>query len=198
MRTPNCECCICGKPLYRRPGELAKARYVACMEHRSLAQARWGLTEAQEKALLLGRVPGTNHRTGYKHREESKRKASESHKAWCAANPDKVKARGEKIRGENHYKWNGGSSRLNSAIRRLTEHRKWMEAVRERDGKCVICGSAENLESHHITPLAYIVETNGITSREQARGCSALWDLSNGMTLCRPCHYNIHGRTYEN
>lgn len=122
MRRPNCECCICGKPLYRRSGELAKFRHVACMEHRGIAQARSGLTDSQRAALALGRVPGTNHRTGYVHREEPKRKASESHKAWCAANSDKVKA----------------------------------------------------------------------------RECSALWDLSNGMTVCRPCHYNIHGRNYAN
>ena len=196
MRTPNCECCICAKPLYRRPYELAKVRHVACMEHRGLAQARSGVTEAQKTSLELGRVPGTNHRIGYVHREESKRKASDSHKAWCAANPDKVKARSEKTRGENHYKWNGGTSRLNAAIRRLTENRKWMEAVKERDGKCLICGSVDNLESHHITPLADLVQAHGIINRDQARECSALWDLSNGMTVCRPCHYNIHGRTY--
>ena len=196
MRTPNCECCICGKPLYRRPYELAKVRHVACMAHRGIAQAQSGVTDAQQKALALGRVPGTNHRAGYVHRDESKRKASDSHRAWCAANPDKVKARGEKTRGEKHYHWKGGTSRLNSAIRRLTENRKWMEAVKERDGKCLICGSVENLESHHITPLAALVEANGISNRDQARECSALWDLDNGMTVCRPCHYNIHGRTY--
>jgi hypothetical protein len=196
MRTPNCECCICAKPLYRRPYELAKVRHVACMEHRGLAQARSGITEAQRAGLALGSVPGTNHRTGYVHREESKRKSSEAHKAWCAANPDKVKARSEKTRGENHYKWNGGTSRLNAAIRRLTENRKWMEAVKERDGKCIVCGSVDNLESHHITPLADLVQAHGIINRDQARDCSALWDLGNGMTVCRPCHYNIHGRTY--
>jgi hypothetical protein len=167
------------------------------MEHRGMAQAKSGLTEAQRAGLALGPVPGTNHRAGYVHREESKRKASESHKAWCAANPDKVKARSEKTRGESHYKWNGGASRLNAAIRRLTENRKWAEAIRERDGKCLKCGSVENLESHHITSLADLVRTNGITNRDQARECSALWDLSNGIAVCRRCHYNIHGRTYE-
>ena len=107
-----------------------------------------------------------------------------------------MKARSEKTRGENHYRWNGGTSRLNAAIRRLTENRKWMKAVRQRDGKCLVCGSVENLESHHIVPLADLVQAHGITDREHARSCDALWDLGNGMTVCRPCHYNIHGRTY--
>jgi len=197
MRTPNAECIVCGKPLYRRPNELAKVRHVACMEHRNEAQAKAGLTDAQLTALSLGRKPGTNNRAGYKHREESKRKTSESHKAWCAANPAKVRARGDKTRGENHYNWKGGCSRLNASIRRLTENRKWMDAVKARDGKCLVCGSTERLEAHHIVPLAVLVDVHGIINREQARKCKALWDLKNGMTVCTRCHYKIHGRKYE-
>ncbi len=197
MRTPNTKCCICGKPLYRRPKELAQVRYVACINHRHEAQVNAGLTETQLAALALGRKPGTNNRTGYKHREDSKRKTSESHKRWCAENPDKIRARGEKIRGVNHYNWKGGSSRLNVAIRNLTENRKWMDAIKERDGRCLVCGSTENLESHHIVPLAVLVSVHGITNREQARCCAELWDMGNGMTVCIRCHYKIHGRRYE-
>lgn len=197
MRTPNAECCICGKPLYRRPSESAKARYAACMEHRAEAARMQEVTPAQATALAKGRVKGTNNRTGYKHSQESKRKTSESHKKWCATNPDKVKARGAKSRGESHYNWKGGCARLNASIRRLTENRKWMDAVKDRDGKCMVCGSVERLESHHIVPLAVLVGVHGITSREQARECKALWELSNGMTVCTRCHYKIHGRKYE-
>lgn len=196
MRTPNSECCICGKPLYRRPNELRRVRFVACMKHRNEAQAKMGLTGAQLTALSLGRRPGTNNRTGYKHREESKRKASKSHKAWCAANPDKVKARGKKLRGELNHNWKGGCSRLNVAIRGLTENRKWMNSVVWRDGQCLICGATTDLEAHHSKPMAEIISENGITTREQARQCTALWDLSNGETLCERCHCNHHGRKY--
>lgn len=172
-------------------------RFVACMEHRNEAQAKAGLTEAQLAALSMGRMPGTNNRTGYKHREESKLKASASNKAWCANNPDKVKARGAKVRGENHCNWKGGCSRLNTAIRRMTENRKWMDAVKERDGKCLVCESVENLESHHIVPLAVLVDVHSIANKDEARDCVALWELSNGMTVCARCHYKIHGRKYE-
>lgn len=177
---------------------MAKARFAACFEHRGEAQAVNGITANQQAALSLGREPGTNHRTGYVHREESKRKASRSHKEWCANNPDKVKARAEKNRGENHYRWNGGSSKLNIAVRQLTENRKWMDAVKARDGECVICGTVDNLEAHHLMPLARMLERNGINNREQARGCDELWDLNNGVTVCQCCHYGIHGRKYEN
>jgi len=197
MRTPNTECVICSKPLYRRPSDRARSRYSACSKHRGEALLKAGLTESQFASLSLGRKPGTNNRTGYKHSEETKRKTSESHKAWCNANPDKVKARGSKTRGDNHYKWKGGSTGINLSIRRMNENRKWMDAVKKRDGKCRSCGSKENLESHHVTPMQVLIEINKITSRGEARECAALWDVSNGITLCRKCHYKLHGRKYE-
>jgi hypothetical protein len=197
MRTTNTECAICGKPLYRRPSDRARSRYFACSKHRGEALSKAGLTELQLASLSLGRKPGTNNRTGYKHSAETKRKTSESHKAWCKANPDKIKARGSKTRGDNHYKWKGGSTGLNLSIRRMNENRKWMDAVKERDGKCRNCGSKENLESHQVTPMCVLIESNKITNRDEARECAALWDISNGITLCRKCHYKLHGRKYE-
>lgn len=196
MRTPNAKCCVCNKPLYRRPNELARVRHVACMEHRGEAQRITGLTDSQLAALASGRKPGTNNRTGYKHREESKRKASESHKAWCANNPDKVRQRAKKNSGPNNYRWRGGVSRLNVAIRRMTENRRWMDAVKARDGKCQVCGSVENLESHHIVPLSAMMDKHGIMDTDSARDCPPMWDISNGMTVCTRCHYKIHGRRY--
>lgn len=196
MRTPNTKCCICEKPLYRRPGELEKVRYVACMEHRTIAQVQFGITEEQNKALALGRRPGTNNRNGYRHKEESKQKISESHKAWCKANPDKVKARGEKTQGKNHYKWKGGVCVLNASIRQMTENRKWMQAVKKRDGVCLFCGSTIELEVDHIKPLALIISEHKIKNRTEAKNCAELWDISNGRTLCKKCHCEKDGRKY--
>lgn len=196
MRTPNCECVICGKPLYRRPSELAKVRYVACMEHRNEARQQSGLTDAEKRGLACGRKKGTNNRTGYNHKESSKQKISRSHKKWCKANPEKVKARGLKTRGAQHYNWKGGSARLNTAIRRLTEHRKWMDAVKERDGCCLECGATEDLESHHVVGLALLVAEHRVQNRDDARNCKALWDIGNGETLCQRCHCKRHGRKF--
>lgn len=194
MRTPNTQCLLCGKPIYRRPFELSKVRYAACMEHRSQAQKVAGITPKQLDGLSRGRVKGTNHRAGYTHKPESRAKASQSHKDWCAAHPERVAARGLKTRAENHYKWTGGISKLNKSIRLMTEHRRWMISVRERDGKCLRCGSTECLESHHLTPLCELIQRHGIKTREDARACADFWDLTNGETLCRPCHYAEHGR----
>lgn len=186
---------VCAKPLYRRPGELALVRHVACMAHRAQAQKLSGITAAQQSGLSRGRVKGTNHRTGYTHRAESKAKTAAAISAFWAANPDLLALRGAQVRGEAHYAWKGGSSRLNTSIRQMTENRRWMDAVKARDGCCTRCASTETLESHHLIELAVLIERLCIKSRDDARAHAAvLWDLDNGVTLCQPCHYKEHGR----
>jgi hypothetical protein len=198
MRTPNSQCLVCAKPLYRRPNELAKVRHVACMAHRSEAQKISGVTDAQKAGLSLGRVKGDNRRTGCKQSETMKRKSAEANRRYWSEHPEKCAARGEKVRGENNWQWKGGASRLNTAVRQLNENRKWIDAVKERDGgKCVRCGSSEEIESHHITELVVLIETYQVKTRDEARTVPAFWDLSNGETLCQRCHYAEHGRTYR-
>ncbi len=194
MRTPNTACILCAKPLYRRPSE--KARYAACMNCRARAQSVVGVTEAQSAGLSRGRVKGTNHRTGYAHKPESRAKCAETNKRFWAANPEAALERGAKLRAEAHYRWKGGISRLNLSIRLMTENRKWIDAVKARDGhRCTRCGSTDNLESHHIEELAAMVERLGIKSRDDARAhADVLWAIDNGETLCGPCHDRHHGR----
>ncbi len=196
MRTPHTSCLLCDKPVYRRPSDLAKARYSACMAHRSEAQKVAGITDRQWVGLKLGSVKGTNHRAGYKHREESKRKVAESNRRFWADNPDKAIARGAKTRGDKSINWRGGASKLNTSIRQMTENRRWMDAVKARDGKCLRCDSADDLEAHHKESLASLIDRLGIRSRDDARANAAvLWDLNNGEALCKRCHYAEHGRS---
>jgi len=194
MRTPNTKCCICGKPMYRRPRDIKETRFVSCRPCYGDAIKRYGLTGKQKQALKSGRKKGTNHLEGMPKTKESNRRRGKSISLYYKKNPQALTERGKKIRGDKHYKWNGGSSRLNISIRQMTEHRKWMDAVKDRDGKCVICESTIDLESHHKKPMAKIIAENNIRSRKDARGCSELWDTGNGITLCRKCHYEIHGR----
>ena len=195
MRTPNTNCLLCNKPLYRRPSDMARARYAACMACRSESQKAAGITEKQLAGLALPRKKGFNYRTGYKHREESKIKAAEANRAFWAAHPELAARRGEGNRGPRAYNWKGGLSRLNISIRQMHENRKWMAAIKARDGACVRCGSADRLESHHEPPLGQLIAILGIKNRDDARQHGkVLWDLSGGFALCEPCHYAEHGR----
>lgn len=192
-RTPNTKCKLCSKPLYRRPSELAKVRYAACMTCRGKAQSLAGVTEAQQAGLARGRVKGTNHRVGYKHRESSKQKTSRANREFWKANPDKALARAK--RGADAYQWKGGVSRLNTSIRQMHEYVKWSKAVRARDSQCIKCGSTEQLEAHHTREFAHVLRDCKVKNRDDARRHALIiFDVNIGQTLCRPCHYAEHGR----
>ena len=56
--------------------------------------------------------------------------------------------------------------------------RRWRREVIKRDGICMKCGSINTLEAHHIKSWK---------DNEFLR-----FELTNGITLCRSCHINIH------
>ena len=97
-------------------------------------------------------------------------------------------------KGKNHRLWRGGTSKRSQRIRALPKYRKWYMSVFQRDNfTCVHCGEngnhkANNLCADHIKQFALILKENKITSIEKAKVCNELWDISNGRTLCRPCH----------
>ena len=195
MRNPNCECIICKKSLYRRPYELTSTRFVCCRGCRSEAYKKYP-SENSLANLELGREKGTNHLNGIPKSKLSNEKRSKSHKDWCSRNLDKVAQRGLKTRRDKHYKWLGGISKLNIAIRLLTEYRKWQRSIKKRDKACIYCNSVLSLESHHLIELRIIIENNQLNNVDDARNCQDLWDINNGITLCKKCHYLIHDRKY--
>ena len=79
-------------------------------------------------------------------------------------------------KGENNPAWRGGITPINNSIRRSAESRKWKKDVLLRDNfTCVFCGyKGRNLHVDHIKPFALYPELR--------------FELSNGRTLCMPCH----------
>lgn len=99
------------------------------------------------------------------------------------------------VRGCKHHNWKGGSTKLSAAIRMLMEYKLWRKSVFERDGyKCTNCkgchikGDRRQLHCHHIIPFYKLLSDNNIATLDDARSCKELWDISNGQTLCIPCH----------
>lgn len=196
MRTPNCKCIICGRECYRRPFELKTVHFVCCKGCRSEAYKK-NPNNTSLNNLILGREKGKNHLDGIQKSQEHKEKISITMTQWCEKNPKKVMLRGEKTRGENHYQWKGGISKLNLLIRTMGENRKWIDSVKNRCGYCFICGDTGELESHHKKEISTIIKEKGIKNRDDARNCKELWDIDNGETLCAKCHCKIHNRKYS-
>lgn len=104
-------------------------------------------------------------------------------------------------KGKNNSGWKGGKSSVYSLIRETINGYKWRAQVFKRDNyKCVECGKhGTTLNAHHIKHFMVLIKEMGEEDTkektiEKAINYLPLWDVSNGMTLCRSCHKEKHRR----
>lgn len=92
-----------------------------------------------------------------------------------------IRTREKAARGISNGNWKGGITPHNHVIRNSVEYIDWRNAVYKRDNyTCRHCGDAQggNLNAHHIKPFAKFPELR--------------FEISNGITLCEPCHIKVH------
>lgn len=91
--------------------------------------------------------------------------------------------------GPANGSWAGGVTKVSETVRKLDKYKAWRLDVFDRDQfQCVLCKSKENIQADHIKPFSLILRENNIDSAESAMRCEALWDRTNGRTLCNACH----------
>lgn len=79
--------------------------------------------------------------------------------------------------------WEEKKQRVGSA-----ETNAWRVKVLMRDGyECKVCGGKDDLQAHHI-----------VAWKDTGEGDELRVDVSNGITLCRPCHLKAHGGSWKN
>jgi len=95
--------------------------------------------------------------------------------------------------------WKGGVTKLNSSIRHLLEYLQWRSNVFERDNwTCQTCNiRGAYLEAHHIIEFCDIIKNYKIKSIENSLKCDELWDINNGVTLCKKCHNLTKSKRYK-
>ena len=100
----------------------------------------------------------------------------------------------EALKGDKCYNWKGGITAVNHSIRTCLQYREWIMSVFKRDDfTCQDCGATKvYLHAHHIRLFSDIMQEYSITSLEEALLCDALWDVSNGRSLCELCHKREH------
>jgi len=88
----------------------------------------------------------------------------------------------ESMRGENNWAWKGGITPIKKRMRNWFTYRAWRRLVFERDNyTCQECSQYGGyLEAHHIIPIKQTF--------------SRMFDITNGITLCRPCHTKTMGK----
>lgn len=113
--------------------------------------------------------------------------SSKGKKATLEARENMRKARS----GAGSSFWKDGRVLLTFLIRNCFRYRQWRSDVYTRDN--YICQSCfkrgGKLEAHHYKRLSDILEENKIKTIEEALNCEELWNINNGVTLCRDCHF---------
>ena len=147
---------------------------------------------------LKGFQKGENGMIGKKHSEKTKILMSLKSKGICKSETHKHNMSLAKLKnptrywlgkkrpsmcGENNPRWNGGKSTPQQKIRMSLEWKLWRSEVFERDNyTCQECGaSGVYIEPHHIIPVR--------SNKEDT-----LFNINNGITLCRPCHIKTFGK----
>lgn len=86
-----------------------------------------------------------------------------------------------KFSGINNPQWKGGITPLNHKIRESKEYKQWRKSVFERDNyTCIKCGAKNG--------LGKTVKLNADHIKRFAQYPELRFELSNGRTLCEPCH----------
>jgi NUMOD3 motif/HNH endonuclease len=144
----------------------------------------------EEKKEVSDRMKGNQHGLGYRHTEEAKAKIGKSKTGeLCPLKPKY---------GSDNYFWKGGVTAKNYSLRiniqRLAEYKTWRNSIFLRDDyKCQFCGKrGGKLQAHHIIPFMDIISKHQIKTAQQARYCTELWDVNNGITYCCDCHWIKH------
>lgn len=156
-------CSYCGIDVYRGPSAAKKENFFCCHEHNILYMKKNAFSF---QCCVCGKIVLTQPaQMKYRNRSTCSRK--------CRA---VVRRREAEERRKTYTK-----HQLDRLARYSTEAKAWREAVFERDGyTCIWCGARNGLgknvylEADHIKPWAYFPELR--------------YELSNGRTLCRPCH----------
>lgn len=149
-------------------------------------------TETKKKIGL--KSLGNKYARGHKHSQETRNKMSASHTGLKLTDSalkslignkhnlgkkhsDETKIRMSKNRtGNKNKNWKGGITPINRSIRTSKKYKEWRDAIFMRDDytcqECKARGCVINAD--HIKPFALYPELR--------------FELSNGRTLCVPCH----------
>lgn len=112
-----------------------------------------------------------------------------SRKCWINANM-----------GSKSHRWKGGITPIYAQVRGSDKYFTWRKEVFARDNyTCQKCGDSKggNLHAHHVKRFSVIL--NDIKQKfpllsisNMAFTTKELWDVSNGVTLCKECHKKEH------
>lgn len=171
-------CMDCGNP--KKNSRSFRCKSCSCRKN------KLGTKQSEEtKKLRAEKLKGNRNALGYKHTKEAKKKISQASRISSIGNRRALGTKRslehrillrELHLGEKCIFWQGGVSKENRRLRTGLGYKIWREAVFSRDDyTCQECKArGGELNADHIKPFALFPEFR--------------LELSNGRTLCVPCH----------
>jgi len=191
------KCANCGKEIYRMPCHIKKHIRLFCnmtcysewrkQNLKGEANSFYGKhhsKETKEKISSINKARNysgeNNPNYGNHYSKETRQRISETHKGLLA--------------GDKNPAWKGGRTSLSLAIRNSVTYDLWRKAVFHKDKwQCQDCGQiGRKLHVHHLYSFAHLLDDFNIVSKRQAFKIKELWDINNGITLCKKCHKARH------
>lgn len=123
----------------------------------------------QTRKKISNALKGNTNLLGHVHTNESKSKISSSLKG--------------RFGGEKAPNWKGGVTPTRTRMWHSTSYKNWRAAVFERDDyTCQMCNErGGRIEAHHIRPV------------RDHKNTLLVFDINNGITLCKRCHLKVNG-----
>ncbi len=164
-----------------------KGRKLSAAHRRSISRAHKGRTPANWKSIFGKAWKPCQWLTckGCKGKFQTSKEKGYAQTTYCSRNCYKkyfTGTRGKKRKSNvvpTHWNWKGGITPINHALRQSLEYEDWRKKVLERDDyTCLNCGQIGGwLEVDHIKPWSRFPKLR--------------FDITNGRTLCKPCHIAI-------
>ena len=134
--------------------------------------------EIREKLSKL-RLEKPHHKTPHSNEAKMKMRKAKLGKKTSPETKAKISA---SHKGANHWNYKGGITKENRLLRRSYLVKEWRTKVFTRDlFACRECSAnGVYIEAHHIRPIR--------THK------NLLLEITNGITLCRPCHLKTFGK----
>ena len=175
-----------------------KGRTLSEEAKHKISEARKGKPTILDYTKEIREKMSESHK-GLKRSEKTKLKMSNSKKgkfnnfygkSHTKENKEKMSEAAKLRYGEISNHWKGGITPVYKSIRNSFKYRQWRSDVFYRDDfTCQECGQrGGRLHAHHINPFASIIQYYEITTIEEAFECDELWNINNGITLCKGCH----------
>ncbi len=192
-----CKCKYCGKEEYVYPSRNRKFCSRKCYAKwrseniRGNNHPMWSGGQIKRNCILCKREFSFD-------RGDTKRRNGKLEKKFCSVKCKSIWQRENNwFKGENNPNWKGGITPLNEEIRASHKNKMWIKSIFNRDDHtCQECGTrGGTLHAHHIKEFNKIIKENNIENFEDSLYCKSLWNINNGVTLCKECHYKLHRKS---